>query len=399
MSKNTKFSGQPIISQVVNLLNRHKIYRTAEKHQSDRYIKKFKTMDHLITMLYAVLSGCNSLRELEGIILACKGRINHIGLNYFPKRSTISDANKRRSSNVFQEIYSDLYNTYKKFLSDSRTKKDKLPELLIVDSTTISLFSNILKGVGRNTINGKKKGGIKAHTLINSYVDAPEFLRFTSAATHDHVFLKTLSIKPGSILVFDRAYVDYQQYQKWTKDGIYFVTRLKKNAIYEHLEEYDIKDTVDSGVIKDEKIKLTYQDNFIELRKVACWDDEHKRVFEFLTNNFEESPDMIAEIYKNRWQIETLFKRIKQNFPLKYFLGDSQNAIEIQIWICLIAQLLLLVIQRQTQKKWAFSNLASIIRFHLMTYIHLINFLNKPNAGWNILKTINTDQLELFDTG
>jgi len=398
MFKDTKFSGKPIISQIINLLERQKIYRTAVKHNSDRYCKKFMTIDHLITMLYAVLSGCNSLREVESIILACRGRINHLGLRNFPKRSTLSDANKRRPSKIFEEIYNELYLKYRTHLPDSQVKKEKIKELKIIDSTTISLFGEILKGAGRNKINGKKKGGIKVHTMISSNDDVPVFVRFTSAATHDHSFLKHINLQPGSIAVFDRAYIDYDQFEYWTGTGVHFVTRLKKNAIYEKVEEYDIPDCADSGVIIDEKIRLKKKDKTILLRKVGYWDDSGNRVFEFVTNNFEYSAEKIAEIYKRRWQIEVLFKRLKQNFPLKYFLGDSTNAIEIQIWASLIAQLLLLVIHAQTKRKWSFSNLLSIIRFHLMTYIHLIKFLNNPDADWNYLKTEAENQLNLFNS-
>ena len=211
--------------------------------------------------------------------------------------------------------------------------------------------------------------------------------------------MKKLNLKPGSIVVFDKGYVDYAQYKKWTDDGVYFVTRIKDNAEYRTIEEFDIKDDVDPGIIKDEKILLTKGDMTIELRRIAYWDDNKKRLFAYLTNNFYLSPDKIAEIYKRRWQIELLFKRLKQNFPLKYFLGDSVNAIEIQIWVSLIAQLLLLVIKSQTTKKWAFSNLMSVIRFHLMTYIDLFKFLNNPNSGWDALSTKPDNQYELFDTG
>lgn len=396
MYKNKKFSGKPIISQVLNLLDREKISRTAKKYKSDRYYKRFLTHDHLITMLYVVLSGCSSLREITSIMLACEGKLNHLGIKYFPRRSTISDANKKRSSEVFADIYFDLYHKYRKNLSDSRLKAERIKNLLIVDSTTISLFCDILKGVGRNPVNGKKKGGIKMHTMITSAEDVPCLIRFTSAATHDHVFLKDLALKKGSIVVFDKGYNDYIQYLRWTLEGVYFVTRQKDNAVYRSMEEFDISDKVHNGVIKDEKINVEKDGNQIELRRIAYWDDEKKRVFEFITNNYEYPADKIAEIYKRRWQIELLFKRLKQNFPLKYFLGDNQNAIEIQIWVTLIAQLLILVIQKQAERAWAYSNLISIIRFHLMTYIDLFKFLKSPDSDWSFLTNMNEEQLALF---
>ena len=397
MSKNNKFSGKPIISQVLDLLDRVKINRTAKERKSDRYYKKFKTIDHLITMIYVVLSGCNSLREITGIMLACEGKINHLGIKNFPKRSTISDANRKRNSAVFSDIYFGLYNTYKNIISDSKLKDTVIKHLQIVDSTTISLFCDILKGVGRNPINGKKKGGIKLHTMINASEDVPTLVRFTSAATHDHTFLKDLELKKGSIVVFDKGYNDYNQYLQWSLEGVYFVTRQKDNADWISLQEYDIPDEMDDGVLKDEKIKVEKDGKSIELRRIVYWSDENKKSFEFICNNYELPADKIAEIYKRRWQIELLFKRLKQNFPLKYFLGDTQNAIEIQIWVCLIVQLLMMVIRSQAKRLWAFSNLISIVRFHLMTYIDLIRFLNFPDSEWRYLTNKSEEQLVLFD--
>lgn len=374
------------------------ITRTAKKQMSDRYYKRFKTYDHLVTMIFATLSGSSSLREVSSIMLACEGKINHLGLRNYPKRSTLSDANKKRSSSVFAAIYQSIYNQYKHFLSDSSPRTLPVKDLKIVDSTTISLFSDILKGAGRNPLEGKKKGGIKMHTMINAREDVPCLVRFTSAATHDHTFLKELDLKKGSFVVFDKGYVDYLQYHNWTLNDIYFVTRQKDNAVYQSLEEFAVGDHIHSGVLKDERIEVTKDKQTITLRRVAFYHVEQNKVYEFISNNFELAADKIAEIYKQRWQIETLFKRLKQNFPLKYFLGDNQNAIEIQIWVSLIIGLIMLVIQRKAKRKWAFSNMMSVIRYHLMTYIDLFKFLEKPDGHWSDLNNVNQNQLSLFET-
>lgn len=277
MNKSNNFSGQPIIKQLLKLLSPDSIARTVSKYNSDRYYKRFKTYDHLVTMLYATLSGVSSLRELSTILLACEGRIGHLNLRYFPKRSTLSDANKNRSSEVFASIYYSLFNRYRSFLSDSSPLSLPVKHLKIVDSTTISLFSDILKGVGRNPINGKKKGGIKMHTMINALEDVPCLVRFSSAATHDHTFLKELNLEKGSFVVFDKAYNDYLQYLQWTKDDIYFVTGQKDNAVYKSIEEFDLSDTTSDTVLKDERITVEKKDETIELRRVAYWDSEKEK--------------------------------------------------------------------------------------------------------------------------
>jgi len=397
MNKSTNFSGTPIIKQILNYIEPSDISRTAKKYSSDRYYKKFKTFDHLVTMIYATLSGVSSLRELSTVMLACEGRISHLNIKNFPKRSTLSDANSKRMSEVFGAIYGTLHKRYASFLSDSSSLKCPVNNLKIVDSTTISLFSDILKGVGRNAINGQRKGGIKMHTMINAMEDVPCLVRFTSAATHDHTFLKELNLEKGSFVVFDKAYNDYNQYLEWTMNEIYFVTRQKYNAVYKTILEFHLDDKTSDAVLKDELISVKKYGKSIELRRIAFWDSEKEKIYEFITNNQEISPDTVADIYKHRWQIETMFKRLKQNFPLKYFLGDSQNAIEIQIWTALIIQLLMLVIQRKIKRKWAYSNMVSVVRFHLMTYINLFKFLENPDKKWADLTTkTNEIQLSLF---
>ncbi len=271
-------------------------------------------------MIFATLSGISSLREVSSILLACEGKLCHLGLTRFPKRSTISDGNRRRPSCIFADLYHMVYDKYKVFLSDSNPRALPVKNLKIVDSSTISLFSDIIKGVGRNPLTGKKKGGIKMHTMIQAEEDVPCLVPFTSAATHDHTFLKELDLKKGSFVVFDKGYLDYAQYASWTLEDVYFVTRQKDNAAYTSLEEYDIPEDSPSGVLKDERIEVSRQGRPVFMRRVCFYHQEQHKVYVFITNNFSLDASTIADIYKQRWQIETLFKRLKQNFPLKYFL-------------------------------------------------------------------------------
>lgn len=363
MSKDINFIGQPIFSQLLKYLDRSKIEQIAFKHKADRYTKKLTTYKHLVIMLFATFEGVSSLREVVIGMLANSNKILHLGLDYMIKRSTLSDANKRRTSKVFEDIYMQIYQDYKGALSDSQLSKIDLKRLFIIDSTTISLFKAILKGVGRNPLTGKKKGGIKAHVLINAEENVPQLIRYSEAIKHDRNFLENINLAKGSIITFDKAYNDYKQYARFTKEGVYFVTRQKSNALYEQGKEYDIPDKADSGVIKDEEIFLTYiqdkQEKKLKVRRIAYWNTSKSKLLIFITNNFDFDAEVIALIYKKRWQIETLFKQLKQNFPLKYFLGDNQNAIEIQIWASMIANLLVSIVKSKIKRKWAFSNLVS----------------------------------------
>ena len=274
----------------------------------------------------------------------------------------------------------------------------------MIDSTTISLFKAILKAVGRNPINGKRKGGIKAHVLINAQENTPILVRYSSAARHDKNFLTHIDLAKRSIIVFDRAYNDYKQYARFGDDEIIFVTRQKKNAIFEQGELFEVPNKTDSGVQKDEEIFLTYKENKEEkklrTRRITYYDKNRDKMLIFITNNFEFDAETIALIYKKRWQIETLFKQLKQNFPLKYFLGDNQNAIEIQIWVSMIANLLVTLLKNKIKRKWAFSNLVALIRMHLMNYINIYKFLENPEKSWQEVNEKRKNEYEnsLFPT-
>jgi IS4 transposase len=399
MDKSSNFFGISVFGQLISFIDERIINQCVKKSNSDYYIKRFKTKDHLISMLFCVIAKCSSLREVSGAMLGLSGKTKHFRLESLPYRSTLSDANKRRDSKVFEQIYYDLLQEHKWIISDSRFKDVINKQVEIFDSTTISLFQEILKCTGRNPSNGKRKGGIKMHTIINVDETVPKLVWFTSASANDHVLLDKLELSSDKIYVFDKGYNDYKAFMKFTEHETGFVTRIKDNAVYKTLEENEIEECIHSGVLEDTIIELTVkQDNGeekLQLRKVRFYDRVLKREFEFLTNLFDFRADMIAALYKIRWQIELLFKQLKQNFPLKYFLGDNDNAIKIQIYCALIANLLMTIVQKRLKRPWAFSNLVSFCKIHLFNYIHLFRFLENPEKDW--LKTENNVvQLTLF---
>jgi hypothetical protein len=403
MSKSTNFSGQPIFSQIIKLIPREKVQEASRELATDKYYKKFKTYDHLVVMLYAILNRCTSIREVITGFMACEDKLNHLGINGLPRRSTLSEANCKRDYKVFEVVYNMLYEKYARSLPDSQSDK-LLSKLYICDSTTIALFQEILKNAGRKPMDGKRKGGIKAHTLIKADEDVPCLVQFTAGAAHDNPFLKKLDIPSGSIIVFDRGYNNYEVFSRWTEQNVTFVTRLRKKAVYEVLEEKELSnDQKETGVLSDKLIILGHSSHKnvtkVQARMVEFYDKENDRNFTFITNNFGFEARTIADIYKKRWQIESLFKRIKQNYPLKYFLGDNENALKIQIWCALIADLLLKYIKRQVKRSWAFSNLSSMIRLHSMSYINIFKFLENPEKAIN--EEINRRKvitLSLFET-
>ncbi len=375
MNKSTFFTGQPIFTQLLKFISKDSVFSIAHKFSADRYSKRFSTYEHLVTLLYSIFNNCNSLREVATGMLASEQRLKHIGIRYHPRRSTISDANNRRQADVFGEIYYSLYKKYAEFLSDSR--KNKVSKLYIFDATTISLFQEVLRTSGKNP-SGKRKGGIKVHTLIRSDQDVPCMIRYSAAAANDSQFLKEVYLPKGSIIVFDRGYYDFTTLNRFTNDNITWVSRRRKLFTYEVLNNYAIESN-DGSIISDQQIQLGWRSGIkVVARLVRYRDIQSGEEYEFISNNFRMKATTIASLYKKRWQIELLFKRMKQNYPLKYFLGDSENAIKIQIWCSLIADLLLKIVKKGVAAKWSFSNLAAMVRLHLMTYIDLFSFLKSP---------------------
>ena len=385
MSKGNIFFGQPIFSQMIGLLDRNKVNKRAEEKSSDRYCKRFNTFQHLITMIYGVTSGCNSLRELCSGIVSYGDKISHCKLDYSPRRSTLSDANKRRDCKVFELIYQDLVKEYLPSLSDSHKSLIIGKKVYSIDSTTISLFQPIFECVGRKSINGKRKGGIKSHQKLDIQAGIPVKVYHSHAKEHDSLFIQHQDVvNKGEVAVFDKAYNNYALFDKWNNEGTYFVTRLKDNAKDTLIEEYDLEPATSDQVLRDVKIALEYEQDGerkqVELRLVSYYHPEKNKVYYFLSNLFDETPDKIALLYKKRWEIELLFKKIKQNFPLQYFYGDNQNAIQIQIWCTLIALLLITFMKRQLTKSWSFSNLVSLLQKHLFTYAKFTDFFNNVDG-------------------
>lgn len=394
MGKSTHFLGQPLYGQIIKLLDKAEILEISRKNGGERYIKRFDAWTHLITMLYAVIMRHDSLREISVSMLAEARKLAHLGVSMMPTRSTLSDANARRPEAIFESIYRQLYGRYRQELfSDSRSRLSAkwMRRLQIIDSTTISLFSNLLfKGVGRNPKTGKKKGGIKVHTVIHANEGVPSDVHFTSAATNDSFMLKPVNFHDGDVLAMDRAYIDYTKLEELTDRGVIYVTKMKKNLTYVLWEdimwqnsmglmEYRIrhvtfyKPVKDGGLIRHHARIISY----VDMKK-------HK-VVDLLTNDMDDAPEEIVNIYRQRWEIELLFKQIKQNFPLRYFYGESRNAIKIQIWVTLIANLLLMVIQSRLSRNWSFSGLATMVRLTLMYYVDLYSLLNQPERDWQML--------------
>lgn len=384
MGKSTHFTGQPVYSQILKLLEKEKIRKISTRTAgSEAYVKRLDGYTHLVVMLFGILKHFDSLRELEVGMKAEVNKLRHLGIDYVVRRSTLAEANKRRPQEFFAKVYADLLDRYSAFLADSRPKHEEKgweKMLYMMDSTTITLFDNLLKGVGRNPKNGKKKGGMKVHTVMKYHIGVPMVVQLTSAAKHDHYLLKEVHLPQNSTLAMDRAYIDYAQFQRLTEEGVCYVTKMKKNLIYKELSSCTY--VTSDGLVAHRDSRIVFEKGELrhESRRVELWyKDKHKSVV-LLTNNFELPVEDIEEIYKRRWAIETLYKQLKQNFPLHFFYGDSINAIQVQTWVVLIANLLCTIVSRRIKRHVSFSQIVTMMRLTLMYYTDFIAFMEHPES-------------------
>lgn len=327
---------------------------------------------------------------------ALEGRLQSSSVTHLPARTTFADANSRRSSLVFEHIYFGLKKHWERFSPDSR-------KIFIVDSTTIKLFKEIFHGAGKTNKNGRRKGGVKVHMAVQEKEYLPTIMRITQAAYNDMTFLKNVNLPRESTIIMDRGYRDHSVYNKWETENIRWITRAHTNSYYQVKKRYPLSpESRKLGVNADINIRLGHPARHVpkvNCRLIKYTAPERGKYFEFLTNDLTSRPEIIADLYKKRWKIEVLFKRLKQNMPLRYFLGDNKNAIEIQIWCALIADLLLHVIITQVKRKWAFSNVVSIVRLHLFNYLNLLTFLENPEGARISSNPTDNKQLKLRLSG
>lgn len=389
--QNTKLSGQPLICQLLSFLPKELISSSVLQYESDKYYKTMTTYKQLVFMLYGVISKSNSLNGLCKSMLFLEGKLSYLGIKELPASSTLSDANRRRDSEVFEHVYYQLLDYYKSELQggfsclpiNNEANCDKIKRF---DATTFTLFSNIFKGAGRNTAQGNKKGGIKAQTLMPYDGLVPEYVHLGAAAKNDKDFLGQLKVKKGYTYVFDKGYVNYQVYQQWDSQGVYFVTRLNENASYKVMESYpvDCMDIVSGqGTIRDEliELKLSSSKSTVKFRLVTYKDPGSGKILRFLTNHYQYNNLTIALIYKNRWAIEPFFKQLKQSYQLSYFFSDKEKGIMTQIWVALIANLIFTIIYQRIKQAEQFTAIVNMARCNLGSYICFLTLVKEPKLS------------------
>ena len=363
-----------LFSQILSLFQRPDFARHVRELKTEHGAKGFTSWEQFVAMLFCQLAQARSLREISDGLKSCEGKLQHLGLAQEPKRSTLSYANAHRPWELFERLFYDLLaqcqaiSPQKKFRFKNR--------LLTLDSTTVELCASMFDWAHwRQT-----KGAVKLHLLLDHEGYLPVFGHVTDGKVGDVKVAQNLDFPRGSIVALDRGYTDYHLFTRWTRAGVFFVTRLKANADVARVESRPVPKN--SNILQDEIIRLqpfvAGRPDWVDLRLVTVWLEDKQQALELLTNNFELAAATLAAIYKERWQIELFFKLLKQQLKIKTFVGTSANAVRIQIWTALIAVLVVRYLQFRSHFRWALSNLVALLRWNLFSYRNLWEWLNRP---------------------
>jgi hypothetical protein len=368
-----------IFSQLLSIFSRSDFASLVKEYCSDDRSKGFSSWSQLVCMLFCHLAQAKSLREICNGLRCCLGKLKHLGIFCSPNKSTLSYANSKRPWALYQELFYKTLERVQLLAPGPQKKKSKFRfknRLFSIDATVMDLCLNLFPWAKFR----RTKGAVKLHMLLDHEGYLPTFALITEGKVSDIHFARLLDLPADSIVAMDRAYNDYEMFAKWTDGKIWFVTRLKSNAVYEVVEK---RETPQKGsIISDEVIRLsgktTAQKCPHPLRKIVVWDNKNQREIELLTNHMEFGATTISAIYKDRWEIELFFKALKQNLKIKTFVGTTENALKIQIWTALIAILLIKFLQFKSKLNWSLSNLVALLRMNLFTYRNIWEWLDEP---------------------
>jgi len=371
-----------IFSQLLRFFPRSEFNRLVVEHEAEKAAKGFSCWTQFVAMLFCQLGQADSLRAIcLGLALAL-GKLKHLGIDTPPNKSTLSYANAHRPAELFEDLFWRALERFRQNggLGPRRHKFRFKNKLLSLDSTTISLCLSLFPWAKFR----RAKGGVKAHVLLDHDDYMPAWLLITEAKAADVKAARLLSLNPGSIVAMDRGYVDFLLFGRWTDSGVFFVTRLKENILYEVVEDRPVP--ANRGIVADQIIRLTSAKAAAAcphlLRRVVVWDEEKGEEIELLTNHLEFGSTTIAAVYKERWQIELFFKALKQNLKVKTFVGTTENALRIQIWTALTALLLLKWLKHLSRAGWSLPLVAAMLRWNLFVHRELRQWLDDP-LKWN----------------
>ena len=365
-----------MFSQILKLIPRTDFERIVKETGAEYRSKGLSSWSQFVAMLFCQLGRAHSLREIEGGLKSCEGKLAHLGIEA-PARSSLSYANGHRPWALFEKVFYGLF----EIVAAKAVGKKKFRfknKLVSIDSTVIDLCLSMYDWAKFRTT----KGAVKLHLVLDHDGYLPCFGIITDGKVADVKAAHQMHFTSGTIVVDDRGYNDYRLFAKWTETGVYFVTRMKDNTLFEVVEEHEVPQH--RNIIKDQTIRLTgtgAQDKCPHLlRRVEAVREDTGDTLVFITNHHGLGASTIAAIYKDRWQIELFFKAIKQNLKIKTFVGTSANAVRTQIWTALISMLLLRYLQLSSRFGWSLANLVALLRMNLFTHRDLMAWINQPFA-------------------
>ena len=370
-----------VFSQLLQLFPRVEFQRAVKDHRAERHARGFTCWGQFVAMLFCQLGRAKSLREICGGLACAEGKLSHLGITA-PKRTTVAYANAHRPWQLYQTLFFQLLVRCQAVAQGRRKFRFKNP-LLSLDASVIDLCASVFDWATYR----RTKGAVKLHLLLDHDGYLPCYAVITEGRRHEVTVARTLTFPPGTILVMDRGYMDFAWFAELTRQGVFFVTRLKANAVYAVLGTRAVPQR--GPVVRDELIPRTGVRTAAKcpypLRVVEVTDPATGDPLVFLTNQLTFGPTTIARIYKDRWQIELLFKALKQHLKVKTFVGTSANALHIQLWTALIALLVLKYLQLRSTFGWSLSNLVALLQFQLFTHRDLWAWLNEPFTGPPVL--------------
>jgi len=384
-----------IFSQVLQLFPRAEFERAVKNHKAERHARGFTSWGQLVAMLFCQLGRAHSLREICGGLACCEGKLKHLGIPLAPKKSTLAYANEHRPWELFQTVFTQLLGKCQQLVAgEGGRKKFRFKnKLMSLDGSVIDLSVSLFDWAKFR----RTKGAIKLHLLLDHDGYLPSFAVVTEGKRSELKVARTLRFEAGTILAIDRGYIDYDWFADLTRQEVYFVTRMKGNAVYQVEAEFQVPQN--RNVLKDQLIWFPSQVKAGEepclFRRVEIWAEEKEESIVFLTNLLQLGATTIAAIYKDRWQVELFFKAIKQNLKIKTFVGTSANAVKTQVWTALIAMLVLKYLQLKSTFSWSLSNLVALLRQQLFVYRDLHQWLDDPFQAPPALAGVHDAQLEL----
>jgi hypothetical protein len=382
-----------IFSQIMDFIPRHHFNQCVRRYRGNYRLRTFSCFDQFLCMAFAQLTFKESLRDIETCLRAMKPKLYHAGFRGHIAKSTLADANEKRSWQIYADFAQILINKARMLYTNDSFGIDLENAAYALDSTTIDLCLSLFPWAQFR----KHKSAVKVHTLMDLKGSIPCFIRITGGSVHDVNFLDDLLIEPGAFYIMDRGYIDFARLYTFTKSMAFFVTRAKTNLDYARISHRTVDKT--TGLRSDQTIMLrgprTSQDYPVPLRRISYYDSDTDKRLVFLTNNFILDALIIAKLYKCRWQIELFFKWLKQHLHIKAFFGTSDNAVKTQIWIAVSVYVLIAIIKKELHLQHSLAEILQILSIALFEQVPLQQVLTKtPVKNEN---SENYKQLPLFN--